>query len=383
MTRAYTNEVALFLSLDELNRAIQVQRRRLDVIAPARIFKETAAGKTISLAPVDVTTPRPAPVATKREVSDLDRLDALNAQTVLVANIAAQIRTNFVGVRLAYNAAKACEALLADVVKRRDELRRKLTIAARDSKRISRGLLQANHSVASLIATDFKGRHGPITEGYLLSPVTPPRSSEEVDAEIGYTRVPEFRSDDGHTHPELWIVTARPAKQGGDKFWVATVPFFRVPKKIRWERTAKSGPELRAVVLDLLAEDGVVGKTFPRPVPLQPDQLTLVHDNVRSARIEGGAIVVQVKNRKLLDQTKVALRSQITGLVKLADPKNRDMVRESVQRDKGTIKFVFTLPKSMRGRLVSPEKLAQIGNLLSLKPEDLQRVRTAIENPED
>ena len=375
----YTNEVAACANLDELNRAIQVQRRRLDAIVPrSALVAETAA--IISLSPT--ATPKPTAKPTRREVTDLDRLDALQSQSILVANIAGQLRTDFVGVRLATNAIKAVQALQADVDARMQALRRKLTDAARDSKRISRGLVQANHSIHVLVADDFKGRFSRVVEGYLLSPVNAPANGGVVDAEVGYTLVKELKGDDGNTSPELWIVTARPAKGSGDKFWVATVTEFRVPQKIRWERTAKSGPELLQVVRDLLAQDGVIGKAFPRDVPLQSDQLKFVHDNVRSARIEGGAIVVQVINRKRLQETRVALRSQLAGLVRSADPKNRDVVRDSLQKDKGTIRYVFTLPKNMRGRIVSAEKLSQIGNMLSLSPADVQRVKSAIEDAE-
>ena len=375
----YTNEVAACANLDELNRAIQVQRRRLDAIAPRSSLEETAA--TITLNPSRVP-PKPVAKATRREVSDLDRLDALQSQSILVANIAVQLKTDFVGQRLAVNAVKAVQALQADVDGRMQALRRKLTDAARDSKRISRGLVQANHSVHALVAADFKGRYAKVVEGYLLSPVRIPGVDGAVDAEVGYTLVKEFKGDDGNTNPELWIVTARPTKGAGDKFWVATVTSFKVPEKIRWERSAKSGVELTKVVRDLLAEDGVIGKAFPREVPLTPDQLKFVHDNVRSSRIEGGAIVVQVINRKRLQETRLALRSQLAGLVRSANAKNRDVIRDSAQQDKGTIRFVFTLPKSMHGRIVSKEKLTQIGNMLSLTPADLKRVQSAIEDAE-
>ena len=72
----------------------------------------------------------------------------------------------------------------------------------------------------------------------------------------------------------------------------------------------------------------------------------------------------------------------MAGIVHQVDPKNRDLIRTRIERNTGVIRFVFSLPAKLRGRLVNNNVLMEIRKLLNLSDVEMQRVRTAIENPE-
>lgn len=365
-----TLEADRFTSVDGISRAVGVIRRRVDALAP-RANCEVAATITLNPSKVAVAPARP----TKRDITDLDRLDGLQYQAKLIGNIVGQLQTSFVGVPAAKAVIKAAQTLAKDIEDRSNKLHRKLAESAR--KRVSRSLVMANHRVAQILHEDFRGRFARIDESYLLSKVRSPEGAD-VNAEVAYVRVTDLKGDDGSVHPFMYIFLARPERDAKDKFWVATTTEYRVPGKVAWERSAKTN-EVKQIVLSLLAEDSVVGKAFPRDIPIPSDQVTFVHDNVKSVTAANGVIRVTVKNRKQLTATRNALRKQLTSIVARVDPRNRDVIRDSIETDKGAIKFVFSLSKSQRKRVLGKDVVARLGNMLNVSPEVLQRVKSVIE----
>lgn len=370
--RKITAQPASYASLSELQRALLVQVRR-----HRKMYSETAA-RTIILNPKAQPKAKPAPSGG----GGIEKLDAMYAQVSLLRNMSAQILTNFPSDTKASAVRKQVDAFAQQVFDRAEDLRRELGKDARG--KVDRSLVRLNNSLIRLLEDDLKGSFDDIKELYLIGEIRPPKMSTPIEAELAFVKIEGLRGSDGYRHQTFYVIIAHP-KAAASKlppFLVSSSPDFLMPSKIRWEATARSGNELHKVAKDLLAQDGIIGRAFTRNVPVPESRIKFVHDNVKRTSVKGDVVTVQVKNPKLLDETRLALRGQLAGIVKQVDPKNRDVIRDKVERDTGTIKFVFSLPGRMRGRVVSENVLTKIKRLLPISDEELQRIKTALENPE-
>lgn len=369
--RRMSAQPASYASLPELQRALLVQVRRF-----RRMHPETAASRgPIVLNPGKI---KPTP---KAKAGGLESLDALYAQVSLLRNMSAQILTNFPSDSKAAAVRKTVDGFAKQVSEQAESLRQQMAQTAR--KQVSTSLVRLNHSLMDLLRDDLKGSFEAIKESYLTGEVRIPKSAETTEAEISFVKIEGLRGSDGYRHQTFYVIIAHPvaAKSKLPPFFVAASPEFLVPSKIRWDATARSGNELHKVAKDLLAQDGIIGKAFTRNVPVPESRLKFAHDNVKRTSVKGDVITVWVKDAKHIDETRAALRGQLAGIVKQVDPKNRDVIRDKVERDTGVIKFVFSLPGRMRGRIVSQDVLHKIRQILPLSDDELQRIKTALENP--
>jgi len=338
---------------------------------------ETAAPKSpITLNPVSKPKKKAA------ESHGLEDLDALLAQVVLLKNMAAQIITNFPGDAGAGRIRKAVESFAKQVSDRAEELRDSMTKEARHS--VDSSLVRLTNSLVTLLKDDLKGSFQDVRQTYLTSKITPPKGREPVDADVAFVKIEGLRGADGYRHQTFFLVVAHPTSSSSTlpPFLIAATPEFAVPIKVRWDATARGGKELHKVAKDLLVQDGIIGRAFTRNVPVPESRIKFAHDNVKSTTVRGDVITVRVKDPKIIDDTCAELRGQLAGIVKQVDPKNKDVIRDRVQRDTGIIQFVFSLPGNVRGRLVPNNVLREIQRLLNMNDEELQRVKTALENPE-
>jgi hypothetical protein len=368
--RKVTAQPASYASLPELQRALLVQVRRY-----RRMNFETAASRTIVLNPTQVKA-KP-----KRKDGGPEALDALYAQVSLLKNMSAQILTSFPSDPKAGKIRAAVDAFAQSVHERAEELRRSLADDARG--KVDPSLVRLNRSLIRLLRDDLKGSFEDIQESFMVSQIKAPKVPEPVEADVAFVKISGLRGSDGYRHQTFYIIIAHP-KASASKlppFLVSASPEFVVPVKLRWDSSARSGNELHKIVKDLLVQDGIIGKAFTRNVPVPESRLKFAHDNVKRTSVKGDVVTVWVKDPKQIDETRAALRGQLASIVKQVDPKNRDVIRDKVERDTGVIKFVFSLPGRLRGRIVSEDVLRKIRQLLPVSNEELQRIKTALENP--
>lgn len=369
--RFYQREGLLrYATLDELRRAFSMQLKSM-----AKLHKETSA--VISL-----TAPAPAPKKPlKGNPTNVDKLEILINQIRILQNMLTQLRTTFAGEPRVDAITKAIEKY-RNVVQGNAAALQKV-IAEKSKTQISRRLKLLNTALAQYIDTSFKKQYQAVKESFMVATINADKSSianvQEVKAEISYLKIIDLVGTDGYTYPEFYIVLAIP--EGKDNVLIATLTEYRIPKKIRWEATAKNPDEVKKLVPTLLVQDGLLGKAYPRDVPIPKDYIKFGHPQIKDVKVDKGVITITVKTKKIIEQTRQELRRDLTSIVRNYDPKNRDIIKDQVDKSKGTIKFVFALPSRLKGRLIPKDDLAKIQKLLSLDPQEVQRIRTALEDP--
>jgi hypothetical protein len=361
-----------YASLDELQRGLLHHVRRF-----RRAYAESAAG------PITLNAAPPKPASGKHR--PVETLDMLRDQVVLLKNMSAQIVVSFSDNPKADAVRRRVDDLARDIEARADALRRDLSNAAR--KQVARDVVSRNHALIASLRDDLGSAVKSVRETYLVADITPPGTNAAVPADVAYAVLEELRGPDGYVHPSYFIATAHPRVKstGGrnlEDMYVSVGPEFRTPGRLRWDASARNPRELRKIASDLLVRDGVIGKAFTRDVPVPRSRIRFVHDNVKRTTVRGDQIEVRVKDPKTIDQTLVELRGQLAGIVRQVDPRNRDLIRYRLDRGNGVIRFVFSLPHRLRGRLVDRDVMNRLRQLLNLSETEAQRVKTALENPE-
>jgi hypothetical protein len=243
---------------------------------------------------------------------------------------------------------------------------------------------------------------------YFVSEITPPRSSAVVNAEVIYIHLRKVRDANGYINPNLFLTIAFPANfteqsaptgllnrsqmqerkitLGKGKaipnkplIFVALSTTFKPPKSIHWDATVNSSSDLPKIIQSLLDADGVIG-AGGREIPIPEKHIVFNHNNIESTTVNNGRIVVKVVDPKKIMATEVEIRSQLQGIVRAINPANRDSIRSKVDPAKGIIRFVFSLPDRLKGRILAPSALQSLKNTLNLTDEELVRVKTALEH---
>lgn len=378
MSRRFTERPLAYSTLDDLQRGLLHQVRRF-----RRALCETAARGPILLNP---DTPDKPPRKLPKPGDDrMANLELFHDQIVLLKNMSAQIVVNFSDIPKARNVKKTVDDLIADIEAKADVLRRQMADEAKGT--VENTVITRNRALIRELQTDLGKSVSEIRETYLVGKITPPHIDAQVDADVAYAVLDDLLGPDGYRHPKYFVVTAYPIQKGvaGHNIapmYVTVTPEFRTPNRLQWAAAPKTPQELRVLAKDLLIRDGVIGKAFPRDVPVPKNKIKFAHDNIKKTVVKGDQIEVHVKDAKRIDETMVELRSQLAGIVHQVDPKNRDLIRTRIERNTGVIRFVFSLPAKLRGRLVNNNVLMEIRKLLNLSDVEMQRVRTAIENPE-
>lgn len=380
-----------YASLDDLQCALLVQVRRFN-----RACSETAAG------PITLSDggsgKSPLKVSKKSNVS-MERLELLRAQVKLLKNMSAQLLTNFGTDPKAKSLRQQVDSLVEDIVVRTNELQKGMSNEARG--KINANVVRTTNALIRELQTDLSLSEDQIASQYFIGEIAPPNSSQaQIAAELAYIRLSRITGPDGYAHRNIIISVAFPdsyldevggpalhdtTRSGNAKnhIYVSVSPEFKVPRKIRWDAQVNKPIELRKMVRSLLERDNIIGTSVDRDIPVPTENIQFAHNNIKSTEVKGNVIEVKVKNPKMIYQTERDLREQLIGIVQANNPKDRSLIRTKIMRDSGTVRFIFSLPAKLKGRIVSNEGLSKIKNILNLNDEEIRRVRTALEDHEE
>jgi hypothetical protein len=380
--RVFSTQAVTYASLEELQRSLLLQVRRFRKIDVA-----TAAEDEDDIQPILLSVPGGAkkpPKPVPGEPAEMQALDTMMAQVILLKNMSAQILTTFQNNPKAKPVHKLIESLIADIGKRSEALRLKMRTEA--NQQVSKLIKGQNHKLIDYIAAKLpKNAIGHAAESYLIGNVIPPKMTTPVAAEVAYIKITQLKDKNGYIHPEFYIVTAHPLQPipKMPPLFVATTPHFKIPSKMRWSSMARTAEELHQVVMDLLLQDNIISSVSPRKIPVDPSALKFTHDNIKTTSIKGDDITVRVKDKtpEAMMQTAMDVWAQLKAIVSTVDPKNRDVIRYKIDHSAGTIFFRFSLPGKLRGRMI-PDDLMKRLAMLNVDTQTLQRIKTAIEDPE-
>ncbi len=366
----------LYASLDDLQQALLVQMRRF-----RRACSEIAA--TVTILSPSRETPRSRPGSDK----NLDQLELLHDQVTLLKNMALQLLVNFPGDRRAESVRKQVESLTSGIEQRANDLRGKMSEAAQGGG-VDRKVVLRNAALAKKFKEDYGASVQDVFPSYLTGTISLPQSGGDCEADLAYLRLDELRGDDGYAHPHYYVVTAHPraTRDANGRpvpdMLISVSPEFKVPRKIRWRAKASENKDLRPPGTHLRAGDGVISRQSSRAIPVPRDAIRLVHDNIARTSVRGNVVTVFVKNVDDLEGTLYAAREQLRAIVRKYDPKNRDQPLSKINRDRGSFDLILGAPARMKGRTYPNEVLTRIQRMLHVTPQDLQRIKTALEDPE-
>jgi hypothetical protein len=364
-----------FSTFAEIERGYLHQIRRF---RKACVEIETA-GPIVLNAPTG-PTPRNA---TSTPDPDQARLELLKDQLILLRNMSAQVMLNFPGEPQAAKLRQNMDALIKSIDEKSQELRR--TVGAKARKAVDPTVVRTNHLLMKMLEEDLAKNVKGMVEMYMQGQVNlPGMRGVTVDADVAYIRMTDVKGVDGFVHPSYYVVTCHPTDQSGkfSPMYVSVSPDWRTPVKMTWMSKCKDSKQLRLLVSDLLNNEHVLGKAFERDLPIPAKAVKFVHDNIVRTTVNNGKISVQVKNKDRIEETRNALRGQLGAIVRQIDPRNRDVIRDRVEAKRGMIYMTFSLPGHLRGNVVDNNSLTKIQQLLNLDPSTLQRVKTALEDPE-
>jgi hypothetical protein len=327
-----------------------------------------------------------------------------------------QLRSKFAADPKAKELHAQVHDLAADIADKANGLQKQLH--TNDRAKINTNVVRAANDLAKELAAEYRLKPDQIAVNFLIGMIAPPGGSEaNVAAEIAYVRIKKLKNADGYSYENFYIMLGFPSHYIGNtgvkapslvdrktgsknvdsegnklrdfsvksvgKIFIAQSSKFKIPAKIRWDATANKPADMRQIVHDMLVRDGIVGSSVKRELPAPAEHFNLVHNNIASTTVKGDMIEVRVKDVRLVDQTSVDLLQQVKAIVAASNPKNKDIIRTKVQHDSGIIRFIFTLPARLKGRLLSRDQLLKLKNVLDLSDAEVKKIQTALEDHAD
>lgn len=386
-----------YTSIDDLQRGLLTQMRRFNGACA-----EIAASNTtvVSLGPASKKD-QPKPVAFSDKMdNDLGQLELMRAQVVLLKSMIGQLKTKFVGNPRAAIIQKSVDGLVDDIEHKAESFRKALGADAKE--KMDPSVERINRSLMNDLDADLTVEH--VRGFYLLGGICEPGSTTPtLNAEVAYIRLENLTDSEGYKNPHYFIMLGFPrgVKVGGkDKqkyaaneerekqdIFVAVSHEFKVPAKIRWESTVQSTGDLKKVARNMLIRDGLISQGTKRSIPIPGEKVTFNHANIKKTTVlnDGSVIQVSLKDTKNMEQDATELFAQLKALVSADNPRNKDVLRYKIDRSAGNIKFIFSLPGRLKGRMLpaTQEKLIRLKNELNLTDKEVTLIRTAIEDHEE
>jgi hypothetical protein len=417
----YATQPSSYASLGDLHKALLTQMRRYN-----RACRELAGpAKVMTLTPTGTRPSKPIKV-TRRDNQDLDKHELLRAQIILLGNMEGQLRNQFGNNPKARAILKQVQDLKRDIDAGQQQAFKNITDEGR--LRVNTEIVRAANAAARELISELKLKPESVETKFIVADIMPKGATEPVaNAEVSYIRLTGLKDGSGYEYPQMWVVIAYPAGykpgihgdymgdtrtkkvlmenpmlrphsgigpapgkevkttvQGKRHIYVAVTPDFRIPRQMRWDAAVTTPKEIRSVVRELLAQGNVIGTTTEREVPIPHDKVAFSHSAVLNTTVRGNTIEVRIKDPAKAESIRDALHAELLTLIRNINPKNHDVIRSRIERDKGgaVIRFVFTLPGNLRGRIIPNDMWIKIKRELNLSELDLKRIKTALEDHE-
>ncbi len=361
--------------MDDCTRMTLTLARRTNVLL-------STAAKTFTLSDSRGGSKTPTPKSPPgRPDPNLALLEQLHQQAISIGDVSGQIKANFPNEKGADSLLSTLDKMLTTVKKRIDDTR--ADVSKKALTKVDAALLPLLNKVEDHLETQFKNRVGNVGSSVLLGPTTIFKGTDLVNTSVGYIKLVDLHGTDGFIHPLTYVFIGIPDLEGNkETYYAATSTEFKTPKQIRWEAAVSNKNDLLTVVNDLLIQDGLISKAFARNLPIPKDAVKLAHDAIAKTRVDESSITVWIKPKYDIDVVRNELFKQLLILVRQIDPKNKDVLRYVSNPNTRSIKFVFTLPKRLTGRIVPDTLLIRIARLIGESdPAVMQRIRTALEDP--
>jgi ribosomal protein S8E len=401
-----------YASLTDLQRSLLLQIRRFN-----KACAEIAAMNVISLGPLKSSKV----IKVKRQnTKSMEQLELLRNQLRLLRNMRGQLFTSFSNDPKAEKVRQQIEDLIAGISERLNSLQQGMSDEV--SEQINPGVRKVTNAVVKELQTDLKLKDEQIGTQIFIGLIAAPGKMEaNINAEIAYIFLKGIKTADGYTSENMVAAIGFPGSfaKGAEeddplaekpnvksgkapnslvdiknrkhrtgeldqtkmsKIYIALLTGFKIPSKIRWDANVNTTGDVKKVIHDLLTRHGVISLGENRTLPIPKESINFSHNNIKSTSVRGNAVEVKVNDIKTINATADELRMQLKSIIAALNPNNKDLIRTRVLQDAGIIRFVFSLPFNLKGRMIDNNMLERLRKTLNLLPEDLNRVRSALEN---